>query len=203
MKLWNKLAQDARLIYVLVVANVVQFVIIIGLLVCIVLIPTRFTFHIPPDITNGATLHPHKIPKTYVGQFAFFIWQVLNNWQTNGATDAKMSLARYGAYLSPSFNYAIQKTDSRLKASGQLQGRTRTIRPVNGSDPAVVQLNANTWQVILKVRLSEYNNGVLIKDKEIEYPFKVIRYNGNAQVNPYGLVLDGFTSTPVLLKTYK
>ena len=66
-----------------------------------------------------------------------------------------------------------------------------------------MQLNANTWQVILKVRLSEYNNGVLIKDKEIEYPFKVIRYNGNAQVNPYGLVLDGFTSTPVLLKTYK
>jgi len=55
MKLWNKLAQDARIIVILVGTNIAQFIIILGLLLCIAIIPTRFTFHIPPDLSNGAT----------------------------------------------------------------------------------------------------------------------------------------------------
>lgn len=203
MKLWNKLAQDVRIFIVSLVANVAQFIIIIGLIFCIATIPTRFTFHIPPDVSNGATLQANKIPKAYVGQFTFYIWQVINNWQKDGAQDAKANLQQYGAYLSPSFKYYLTQNDARLNSLGELQGRVRVIRPISGDNPQVTQINADTWQVALTVRDSEYVNGILVKDKEIEYPFKVIRYNGNAQINPFGLVLDGFTSEPQVLKTMK
>lgn len=203
MRFWNKIAQDTRLIAILIGINVVQFIVIIGLLICLATIPTRFTFHIPPDISNGATLHANKIPKAYVGQFAFYIWQVINNWQTNGSQDAVSNLNLYGAYLSPSFRYYLADNNKMLKRLGELQGRVRVIRPLPKEMPQVIQTNANTWQVLLKVRDSEYVNGVLVKDKNIEYPFKVIRYNGNAQTNPFGLVLDGFSSQPQILKILK
>jgi len=203
MKLWNKVAQDTRLIAILIGTNIAQFIIIIGLIVCIAFIPTRFTFHIPPNLSNGATLHANTIPKAYVGQFAFYIWQVINNWQTNGAVEAPHNLQQYGTYLTPRFKYSLAQNNKHLAALGELQDRVRVIRPIPNENPQTTKINANTWQVILKVRDSEYVNGVLIKDKDIEYPFKVVRYNGNAQLNPFGLALAGFTSKPTVLKTLK
>lgn len=203
MKLWNKLAQDARVIAILIGTNVAQFIIILSLIVCVLTIPTRFTFHIPPDLNNGATLQANKIPNAYVGQFAFNIWQVINNWSKNGALDANRNLALYGAYLTPEFKYQLEQHYKKLKAQGELQGRVRVIRPIYNEKPQVKKLNANTWQVILKARDSEYVNGVLIKDKEIEYPFKIIRFDGNEQLNPFGLAIAGFNSNPFVIKTFK
>lgn len=203
MKLWNKIAQDTRVIAILIGTNIAQLVIIIGLLACLITIPTRFTFHIPPDLSNGATLQANKIPNAYVGQFAFNIWQVINNWSKNGAKDSDRNLALYGAYLTPQFKYQLSQRYKNLKNLGQLQGRVRVIRPIYDEKPKVTKLSSDSWQVILKARDSEYVNGVLIKDKEIEYPFKVIRYNGNEQLNPFGLAIDGFSSQPFIIKTFK
>lgn len=203
MKLWNKLAQDIRVIAILMVTNLAQLIIIIGLIICLAIMPTRFTFHIPPDLSNGVTLQANKIPRAYVGQFAFYIWQAVNNWQTSGEQDAPTNLQKYGAYLSPSFKYYLTKDDERLKGLGELQSRVRVIRPMPGQEPQVLQIDSDTWQVNLAVRDSEYVNGILVKDKEIEYPFKVIRYNGNAQSNPFGLVLDDFIGQPQVLSTLK
>ncbi len=72
-----------------------------------------------------------------------------------------------------------------------------------GTMPKVTALDANTWAVTLDLRDSEYVNGILIKDKEIEYPFRVAVFNGDAQVNPFGLVLDGFIDEPKILSTLK
>lgn len=203
MKLWNKIAQDTRILMLSLAANGAQLVIILGLIICIIMIPTRFTFHIPPDLSDGTTLKANKIPKAYVGQFTFYIWQVLNNWQHNGAQEVKVNLQQYGAYLSPSFKYHLQQHYQQLASQGQLQSRVRVIRPVPGSNPKVQQSNANTWQVNLLLRDSEYVNGVLVKDKRIRYVFKVSRFKGNAQLNPFDLVLDGFARQPQVVKTIK
>jgi len=203
MRLWNKLAQDLRVMKILVAANGMQFVIIIGLLICLASIPTRFTFHIPPDLSNGATLHADKIPNAYVGDFSFYVWQALNHWQDNGSVDADTNLANYGPYLSPSFRYSFSNQIKALEEGGDIQGRVKDIEPVSGIDPQVTKIDAHTWEVLLTVRETEYVNGILVKDKEIQYPMKVITYNGDAQTNQYGLVLDGFFSDPQILKTVK
>ena len=203
MKLWNKLAQDARVIAILMGVNVIQFIVILGLIICLADIPTRFTFHIPPDLSNGATLKAHHIPNSYVGEFTFYIWQALNNWSNNGAQDADKNLSFYGGYLTPSFTYYLQNRYKQMHTSGELQGRVRIIRPIAGDQPEVTQLSQSAWRVLIKVRESEYVNGILVKDKDIEFPFKVIRFNSNAQRNPFGLALDGFVSDPVLLKLMK
>ena len=203
MKLWNKLAQDTRVIALLMGANLMQFIIILGLLICMLTIPTRFTFHVPPDLSNGATIQANKIPNAYVGQFAFNIWQVINNWSNNGATDANRNLALYSAYLTPQFKYQLQQRNKHLHQLGELQGRIRVLRPIYNEQPQVTKLRSNTWRVLLKVRDSEYVNGVLIKDKEIAYPFKIVRYNGNEQLNPFGLAIARFAADPSVIKTIK
>ena len=203
MKLWNKLAQDTRVIAILIGTNVAQLLIILGLVICLVTIPTRFTFHIPPDLSNGATLKANKIPNAYVGEFAFYMWQAINNWPNDGAQDATKNLNYYGAYLTPTFKYYLQQRYQDLHKKGELQGRVRVVRLIPGDQPEVTKLNQTTWQVILKVRESAYVNGILVKDKDIEFPFKVVRFNQNAQLNPFGLALDGFTSNPSMLKLTK
>ncbi len=203
MRLWNKLAQDARVIAILMGVNAIQFIVILGLIFCLWTMPTRFTFHIPPDLSNGATLKANQIPNAYVGEFTFYIWQALNNWSHNGAQDADKNLKFYGSYLTPSFQYYLQQRYKTLQTAGELQGRVRIIRPISGDLPIVKKLSQHVWQVLMKVRESEYVNGILVKDKDIEYPFKVVRFNGNAQHNPFGLALDGFLSNPILLKLMK
>jgi integrating conjugative element protein (TIGR03746 family) len=203
MKLWNKIAQDARLIKLLVILNVAQFVVIIGLLVSILTIPTRFTFHIPPDLSNGTTLKANKVPNAYVGQFAFYIWQLINNWQNNAAIDSKNAVTQYQYYLSPSFKYQLKKQDQSLQERGELAGRTRVIRAVSNAMPKVTKISSDKWQVELTVRDSEYVNGIVVKDKNIVYSLIVQQFNGNAQFNPFGLVLDGYSKAPVIKKLVK
>ena len=203
MKLWNKLAQDARVMGILSIANGIQFLIILGLLLVLMRIPTRFTFHIPPDLSNGVTLTANQIPAPYVGEFAFYIWQALNDWQTDGAKDFGENLQKYGPYLSPAFRYTLAQEEKQLSAEGAMQGRVRLLRLMPGTMPKVTALEANTWAVTLDLRESEYVNGILIKDKEIEYPFRVAAFNGDAQANPFGLVLDGFIDEPKILSTLK
>ena len=202
MKLWNKLAQDFRVMVILSIANGVQFVIILGLLLCLLTIPTRFTFHIPPDLSNGATLKANEIPNPYVGEFAFYVWQALNDWQTDGSNDAFKNLQAFSPYLSPSFRYSLTQENNQEKTNGDLQGRVRLLRLMPDVLPQVTKLDANDWLVNLDIRDSEYVNGILIKDKEIQYPFKV-RVGGDAQTNPYGLVLDGFVDDPKVISTMK
>ena len=203
MKLWNKISQDLRLIKTLIGINLFQLVIIIGLFIAIFTIPTRFTFHIPPDLSNGATLHANKIPNSYVGQFTFNIWQILNDWSKDGSKDAENNLRLYSAYLTPSFRYQLNRSYKALKSRGELQGRVRVIQPMVSQPPIVKKISSGKWQVILKARETEYVNGVLIKNKEIEFPFEVVKYNENEQLNPFGLAINGFTSQPFVIKTYK
>ena len=203
MRLWNQLAQDRRLIFILSGLCGLFFLIIVGLVVDLYHIPTRFSFHIPPDLSNGATLKAGEIPNAYVGQFAFTVWQVINNWSNNGAVDAPKNLALYEPYLTPPFLYALKTHYQHLLTRGTLQNRVQVMQPISGENPTVTKFEDGSWQVILKLRDSEYVNGILIKDKDIEYPLKVVRFNGNTQLNPFGLALAGFTATPFVLKVLK
>jgi len=203
MRLWNKFAQDLRVIKILVAANCAQFIAILGLLICLMTIPTRMVVYIPPDLSNGATLHINQASDSQIGDFSMYTWQVLNDWQDNGSVDAPRNLQEFGAFVSPEFYYKLNDQIKSMEENGELQGRVKEIEPVEGVAPQVTKVSEGRWNVILTVREKEYVNGVLIKDKEIQYPLRVKSYTGNFQLNPQSLQFDGFFSDPQILKTVK
>lgn len=90
---------------------------------------------------------------------------------------------------------------------GEVQDRLRNLQGETSTafDPATVQyLGHDTWIVRLTMRLTEYmnTNGNLVKDVTVNYALRVVRYEGDAKANPWGLALDGFVATPQRVKTY-
>ena len=51
---------------------------------------TQLTAHIPPDLSNGATIKiggNAEVPPANVYAFGFYIWQQINNWPNDGVQD--------------------------------------------------------------------------------------------------------------------
>jgi integrating conjugative element protein (TIGR03746 family) len=166
--------------------------------------PSRMTVYIPPDISNGATLKANAIPEALIYSFAYEIWQEINYWPTDGSQDYEANLHAYWSYLTPAFKSELTQDYETLKTTGQVQ-RERYMQGMTGAafdSTAVKKLGNDTWEVDLKMRLTEYKNNQPVKDVEILYPIKITRMDVSHEANPYGLALAGFVSPPVRLKTY-
>ncbi len=77
----------------------------------------------------------------------------------------------------------------------------RYAHPIQAPTPVfaperVEQLDTNTWQVHLMVRLTESLQGTAFKDTHMVYPLRVVRYPTPENYNPWGLVIDGFFAPP-------
>jgi len=200
---WKKEDQD------MIVINIQKkfiWILIIFCLICLsgwITSPSRLTVYIPPEIENGATMKAGEIPKPLVYSFAYQIWQEINLWSQDGSKDYVNNIHTYWSYLTPSFKSDLLQDAEALKNAGQLQ-RQRFLHGLSGAafDPATIKkINSDTWEVDLKMHLLEYNNNQTVKDVEILYPLKVTRMNISQTNNPYGLVLAGFVSNPIRLKT--
>jgi integrating conjugative element protein (TIGR03746 family) len=166
--------------------------------------PSRMTVYIPPDISNGATLKANSIPNPLVYSFAYEVWQEINYWPQEGTEDYQHNVHVYDAYLTPGFKSDLMQDYQILKNTGQVQ-RQRSLQGIAGAafdSTSIKKLNNDTWEVDLKMRLTEYKNNQAVKDVEILYPIKVVRMNVSPSHNPYGLALAGFVSSPLRLKTY-
>lgn len=175
-----------------------------GLLIGWMRSPSDLTVHIPPDIQNGATLKVGMIPEPLIYSFAYEIWQELNYWPKEGDEDYKKNIHDFWSYMTPQFKTELLEDYNELKTSGQLQ-RIRYMQGVSGAayDRATVKkLSSDTWEVDLKMRLTELKNNQPVKDVEIIYPLKVTRTNISARNNPYGLVIAGFVLPPKRINTY-
>jgi len=166
--------------------------------------PSRLTLYLPPDIQNGATLKAGSIPDPLIYSFAYEVWQELNYWPDESDDDYQKNIRSYWSYLTPQFKSELMEDDTELKASGQLQ-RIRYLQGLSGAaydSVNVKKLGNDTWEVDLKMRLTESKNNQTVKDVEIIYPLKVTRINISPQNNPYGLALAGFVTEPQRQKTY-
>ena len=50
--------------------------------------PKQLRVYVPPDLRSGAVLAAEEVPPANVYAFAFYIFQQLNRWPENGATEA-------------------------------------------------------------------------------------------------------------------
>lgn len=201
---WKKEDQDAAVIKA---QTKTIYLLFAAILVCAIgwmTAPSRITLYLPPDISNGATMKVGEIPSPLIYSFAYEVWQEINYWSQDGVQDYQKNIQTYWPYLTPNFKSDLLQDYKDLKTSGQLQ-RQRFLQGISGAayeSANVKKLSDSTWEVDLKMRLTEYRNNQPVKDVEILYPLKVTRMNVSQQNNPYGLAIAGFIAEPIRLKTY-
>lgn len=202
--IWRKEDADAEIIRLQ--KKFINLLIILCIAFCIgwLTSPSRLTVYVPPDIQNGATIKVGTIPAPLIYSFAYEIWQELNYWAKEGETDYKANIHTYWPFLTPRFKAELLEDFTDLKASGQLQ-RIRYMQGLSGAaydSMSVKKINNDSWEVDLKMRLSEYKNNQIVKDVELLYQLRVTRINVSPRNNPYGLAIDGFIAEPKRLNTY-
>lgn len=128
----------------------------------------------------------------------------MNYWPEEIGEDYQKNIRTYWSYLTPKFRSELLEDYVDLKSSGQVQ-RIRYLQGLSGAaydSVNVKKIGTDTWEVDLKMRLTEFKNNQTVKDVEIIYPMKVTRINASPQNNPYGLAIAGFVTEPQRLKTY-
>lgn len=184
--------REALIIIGLLILNVVS---VIGWLSA----PKKLTLYYPPDLTLGAQQTVDAVPKASVYSFAFYVFQQLNHWPSNGEKDYITQLNAMRDYITPAW-YAEREGeyDIRLKR-GELSSRVRKMHGIPGRGYyswRVRRLSMDSWVVGIDFHIREIARGVRIKDLLIHYPLRVVRYDSAEGGNPFGLALDGFSARP-------
>ena len=184
-------------------AHVRSLWVVIGLQGCIILAlwfgwsqaPRHLRIHIPPDLRSGAVLDVDEVAPANVYVFAFYIFQQLNRWPSDGASDYGQAIFRISPYLTPRYRSDLI-ADMELKARrGELAYRVRGVQEVTGQgyeERRVDMLAPDVWLVWLDLDLLESVKGMTVKRTTIRYPIRVVRMDVDPETNPWGLALDGF-----------
>lgn len=76
----------------------------------------KIEVYLPPQIpADGMTLQANSYPPATIYSFAFYIWQSLNNWPSDGAQDYKQAIQQFSYFITPSFKaFLIHDYNNRL-----------------------------------------------------------------------------------------
>lgn len=158
--------------------------------------PEHLRVHVPPDLRSGAVMAVGEVPPANVYAFAHYIFQQLNHWPQNGDKDYGAAIFRLSAYLTPRFRTELE-ADLKLRGRrGELAHRRRGVQELPGhgyEERRVDVLGNDTWVVWLDLSISEWVQGMAVKQTAVRYPIRVVRYEVDPELNPWGLALDGFT----------
>lgn len=157
--------------------------------------PKRLTVHLPPDLRSGAALPVGTVPPANVYTFAFYIFQQLNRWPEDGATDYGRAIFRVAPYLTPRYRAVLTDELEQKARQGELAYRVRGLQEIPGhgyEERRVDVLGGEAWLVWLDLDLLESVKGMTVKRTAIRYPLRVVRYAVDLEANPWGLALDGF-----------
>lgn len=164
--------------------------------------PQQLTIHVPPDLRSGSTRKWWDVPPESVYSFAFYVWQQVQRWPTNGEEDYPRNLHALSAYFTPACQAFLRQDYEYRRSNGELRQRVRGIYEIPGrgygdSPAARVQVVSNRdWIVTLDVSADEYYGAEQVKRALVRYPLKVVRLDVEPQRNPFGLALDCYASAP-------
>ncbi|HRQ58645.1 MAG TPA: TIGR03746 family integrating conjugative element protein [Azoarcus taiwanensis] len=164
--------------------------------------PKQLTIHVPPDLRSGSTRKWWDVPPESVYAFAFYVWQQVQRWPTNGEEDYPRNLHALSAYFTPACQAFLRQDYEYRRSSGELRQRVRGIYEIPGrgygDNPAarVKTVSSRDWVVTLDVSADEYYGPEQVKRALVRYPLKVVRLDVDPQRNPFGLALDCYASAP-------
>lgn len=164
--------------------------------------PKHLTIHVPPDLRSGSTRQWWAVPPESVYAFAFYIWQQLQRWPTDGEADYPRNLRALSAYLTPSCQAFLQQDFEYRRSGGELRQRVRGIYEIPGrgfgDDPAarIKVVSDRDWIATLDVTADEYYGAEQVKRALVRYALRVVRMDVDPEHNPFGLALDCYASAP-------
>lgn len=156
-------------------------------------VQNEMTVHIPPDLRTGAVMNKNEVHTSGVYLFAFYILQQINSWDENGATDYAKNISQMRHYLTPKFKEQLTTDVQKRLKNGELRYRIRSFHqiPGDGFSESNVEVVGNGWIVWLDVHIKETVLGQTVKEVKLRYPIKIVRYDADREMNPWGLALDG------------
>ncbi len=156
----------------------------------------QITVHIPPDLSQGASVRVGQLAPSTVYAFAHHIFQALNHWPDNGVVDQPRLLQEYRCYLTPRFRHSLQRAMQSKMRRGELQ-RARGVYPLAHYRAEFVRpQGASLWLVRMDLGLREWVRDRVVKDTRLHYQLRVVRHDVAKQCNPWGLALDGYEAPP-------
>ena len=164
--------------------------------------PRDLTIHVPPDLRSGSTRKWWDVPPESVYAFTFYIWQQLNRWPANGEEDYPRNLKALAAYLTPACHTYLREDYETRRNHGELRNRVRGIYEIPGrgygDDPAarVKGVSDRDWIVTLDISADEYYGSEQVKRALVRYSIQVAREDVDPEKNPFGLVLDCYSTPP-------
>lgn len=167
------------------------------------LAPRNLTIHNPPDLRTGSTRPWWEVPTPTVYSFAFYIFQQLNAWPKNGEVDYPAKINQLSPYLTPGCVSFLKKDAQMRTDRGELLDRVRVAYEIPGrgySDSSVTVKGRDNWTVRLDIVADEYFHAEPVKRALVRYPLKVVRWDGDAESNPFGLALDCYDGVPERLE---
>ncbi|WP_198972634.1 PFL_4703 family integrating conjugative element protein [Xylophilus sp. ASV27] len=161
--------------------------------------PKSIDVHLAPDVRAGDTVRVSNgrapVPPPNVYGFAYYIWQQVNRWQTDGSKDYGQQIFSMQYYLTPRCQAQLQADMELRQGKGELRRRTRQITEIPGfpySENRVLSEGADAWTVLLDMQVTETFGGVSVKDVFIRYPLRVVRFDVDRERNPWHLAVDCF-----------
>lgn len=169
--------------------------------------PRDLTIHVPPDLRTGSTRKWWDVPPESVYTFAFYVWQQLQRWPTNGDDDYPRNIHALSNYVTPACQAFLRQDYELRHKAGELRKRVRGIYEIPGrgygDNPTlrVRTVSARDWIVTLDVTADEYYTSEQVKRAFIRYSLKVARVDIDPARNPFGLVIDCYDSPPLRITT--
>lgn len=164
--------------------------------------PRDLTIHVPPDLRTGSVRKWWDVPPESVYAFAFYVFQQLQRWPSNGEEDYARNIRALSAYLTPACKAYHEQDFAKRRDNGELQRRTRGVYEIPGRGygdaPAsrVRTVSRGDWIATLDLAADEYYGAEQVKRVFVRYPIKVARVDVDPKLNPFGLVLDCFERAP-------
>lgn len=165
---------------------------------------TQQIYLTPQLIQSGGFTKANILPKEVIYNFAFTKFTELNSWRGNeNKTDYQDAIQTNRYFVTPSYYQELLRDFTKKRTTGELN-RLRVLSGYHGEDFSnsdVRPLGNNAWEVNLVLRLEERLGDTVVKDVLINYPIKVVKIQTSQQLNPYGLAIDGYVTSPKRIKT--
>lgn len=194
--------RDQHILSLRIVCGVLVFFLLIA---CVgwMQAPNKLTIHNPPDLRTGSIRPWWEVPASSVYSFAFYIFQQLNAWPKNGEVDYPAKIRALSAYLTPGCQDFLNVEAKKRSNAGELTDRVRVVYEIPGrgyQSKSVNVISRDNWLVRLDLVADEYFHAEPVKRALVRYPLKVVRWEGDAERNPFGLALDCYDGVPQRLE---
>ncbi|EDT2963650.1 TIGR03746 family integrating conjugative element protein [Salmonella enterica subsp. enterica] len=165
--------------------------------------PKDLVIHNPPDLRAGSTRPWWEVPTGQIYAFSFYIFQQLNRWPLNGDDDYSRNITALSAYLTPACHTKLLQDYQQRRDRGELRDRVRGIYEIPGrgfQQQRVQVLDRDHWIVTLDLTVDEYYRSEPVKRALVRYPLSIVRFDVDAEKNPWGLALDCYAGQPQKLE---